>query len=90
MDFDHISLWIMEKHLMPLFGEGCAIIRVVNTFAIQKSHESGNVVSSEGYVTPFYWVDHLAILKGNCQVFGRQVHLHLAIGSKLDFSVIPT
>ena len=88
MDLDDVNLGIMEKYLMSLFGKGCAIIRVMDTLAIQKFHEHRNIVSTKGYMTSLNRIDDLTVLEDDSQVLARQVHLHLAICGKSDLSFI--
>lgn len=88
MDLDDVTLGIMKKYLMPLFGKGCAIIRVMDTLRIQKVRERRNIVSTKGYMTSLNQIDDLTVLEDDSQVLGRQVHLHLAVCGNSDLSVI--
>ena len=88
MDFNDVAFRIMEEDLIPLGGEGGAIVGEGNVMVAKMPLEPFDIVSAKGDMPTFDRVDMAAILRRHIKVPFGKMHLHAALGGEFDLAVI--
>jgi hypothetical protein len=90
MDFDAMTIWVIQKHLVPARNGPAAVIFVTNAQGIALAHKALNVVCSEAEVTVTHGVHKLLHLETSFQIALGPMKLDVAIGQKVDFACVST
>ncbi len=85
---DDISLRIVEEYLVPLGGEGGAVIGEGDIIVTKMLFEALYVIGAEGDMASLNRVDMLAVPHRDIVIPFREMHLHAALGGEFDPAVI--
>jgi hypothetical protein len=90
MDFDAMSIWVIQKHLVPTRNSPASVICVSNAQGIALAHKALNVVSTEAEVAVSHGVHKLLHLETSFQIALGPMKLNVAIGQKVNFACVST
>lgn len=85
-----MSIWVIQKHLMPTRNGPAAVIFITNTQGIALAHKALNVVSTEAEVAVSHGVHKLLHLETSFQISFGPMKLDVAIGQKVNFACVST
>jgi hypothetical protein len=90
MDFNAMSIWVIQKHLMPTRNGPASVIFITNAQGIALAHKTLNVVSTEAEVAVSHGVHKLLHLETSFQIALGPMKLDVAIGQKVNFAGVST
>ena len=85
-----MTIWVIQKHLVPARNGPAAVIFVTNAQGIALAHKALNVVSSEAEMTVTHGVHKLLHLETSFQIPLGPMKLDVAIGQKVNFARVST
>jgi hypothetical protein len=85
-----MSIWVIQKHLMPTRNGPTSVIFITNAQGIALAHKALNVVSTEAEVAVSHGVHKLLHLETSFQISFGPMKLDVAIGQKVNFACVST
>jgi hypothetical protein len=59
MDFDHVTVWVMQKYLMPSGDGPASVVRVAKAKLVTFAHEALDVIGAKTKMTMPHGIDEL-------------------------------
>ena len=85
-----MSIWVIQKHLVPTRNSPASVICVSNAQGIALAHKALNVVSTEAEVAVSHGVHKLLHLETSFQIALGPMKLNVDIGQKVNFACVST
>lgn len=89
MDFDHVSIGVLQEHLVPTCNCPLAIVGVLDSKLIALAHEAFDVVRTEAKVPTRHRIDDLVHLEAGVYVALSPMELDGTVVQKVDLAVVP-
>lgn len=90
MNFDDVTIRVMQENLMPARDGPATIVGVADTQFVASAHEALNVIGTEAKVTVTHRVDELLHLVAGVEIALGPMELNVTVGQKVDFAGVGT